>query len=114
MDAGFSKDLKTDINIFKELKKDVQIIKGKYVKNEWTNKEWHQTKENIRKKNRIEILELKGTITKLKIHRMSSRATWHGRGRKPWTWRSTNSNFPTQRTEEKRRKKVKTPQRSVG
>lgn len=34
MDAGFSKDLKTDINIFKELKKDVQIIKGKYVKNE--------------------------------------------------------------------------------
>ena len=34
MDAGFSKDLKTDINICKELKKDVQIIKGKYVKNE--------------------------------------------------------------------------------
>lgn len=32
-DARFSKNLKTDINMFKELKKkDVQVIKAKYTK----------------------------------------------------------------------------------
>ena len=46
-----------------------------------------QIRNNIRerktqKKNQIESLDLKDTVTKLKVHRMSSTATLDGRGRK--------------------------------
>ena len=61
IDAGFSKDLKTDTHMLKELKKDVQLQINELKMSEKIRNNIRERKPQ--KKNQIKSLDLKDTIT---------------------------------------------------